>query len=133
MSGAALPRPGFAQQGGTIFTLVGMLLTVGAVLALAYWVTRWIGRHGAPGWTGAPRKQGQQMELLWQLSLGRNERLVLVRLEKRCLLLGVTGGGIRLLTELTEEEAAPWQKDPGAAPCAPSFLDILRDNLPKKK
>ena len=56
-----------------------------------------------------------------------------MRLEKRCLLLGVTSGGIRLLTELTEEEAAPWQKDPGAAPCAPSFLDILRDNLPKKK
>lgn len=132
MRGGVLPRAGFAQQGGTVFTLVGMLLTVGAVLALAYWVTRLIGRHGMPGWARPARTQGR-LELLWQLSLGRNERLVLVRLEKRCMLLGVTGGEIRLLTELTEEEAAPWLKEPGAAADAPGFLDILRENLPKKK
>lgn len=113
-----------------VFSLLGMLVTVILILLLAYWVTRFIGQKGL--WAGGGQNGGE-MQVLWQLSLGKGERLVLVRLHKRCLLLGVSGGGITVLTELTEEEAALWLRKQGEAPQAPSFLEILRENLPKRK
>lgn len=132
MKGAAAPQLLSVGMGSSVLSLLGMLLTVVGVLVLAYWVTRLIGRHGMPGWAKAPAGQGC-LEILWQASLGKSERLVLVRVEKRCLLLGVTSGGIQVLTELSEEEAGPWLQRPGASADTPSFLDILRDNFPKKK
>ena len=132
MTGAANPRVLAAGMGGNIFSLVGMLLTVVAVLALAYWCTRLIGKRGMPGWAGGAAG-GDKLQLLWQLNLGKAERLVLVRVHQRCLLLGVTSGGISVLAELTEEEAAAWLQKKGEAPQAPSFLEILRENLPKRK
>lgn len=126
-----LLTPAFSRGvGGSVASLVGMLLTTVAVLALAYWVTRWIGRRGMPGFS-ASGTEGQQV--LWQLSLGKSERLVLVRLDRRCLLLGVTSGGISVLSELTEEEAAKWLQKREEVARQPSFLEVLRDNLPKKK
>ncbi len=120
-------------MGGSVLSLLGMLLTVAAVLALAYWCTKLIGRHGMPGWAKGTNPAGGGLALLWQVNLGKNERLVLVRVEKRCLLLGVTGGGVSVLTELTEEEAKPWLQKLEPSGNAPSFVDILRENFPKKK
>ena len=121
-----------ASTGGNVLSLLGMLLTVIAVLALAYWCTRWIGQRGMPGWARGAAG-GEKLQLLWQVSLGKGERLVLVRVHERCLLLGVTGGGISVLTELTEQEAAGWLQKTGDPPQASSFLEILRENLPKRK
>jgi flagellar biogenesis protein FliO len=45
------------------------------------------------------------MEILSQLTLGRDQRLVLVRCGGRYLLLGVTQGGVETLLELSQEEA----------------------------
>ena len=59
--------------------------------------------------------------------------MVFVRLDQRCLLFGVTSGGISLLAELTEEEAAKWLQKREEIARQPSFLEVLRDNLPKKK
>lgn len=114
------------------FSLLGMLVTVVLILLLAYWVTRFIGQRGLPGWARGVQDRGE-LQVLWQLSLGKGERLALVRLHERCLLLGVSGGGITLLTELSPEEAALWLKKQGEDPKVPSFLEILRDNLPKRK
>ncbi len=114
------------------FSLIGMLVTVILILFLAYWVTKFIGQRGLPGW--ARGIQGQsELQILWQLSLGKGERLVLVRLHRRYLLLGVTGGGITVLTELEEEEAAEWLQKQERVTEVPSFLEVLKSNLPKKK
>lgn len=124
----------YSGMGGNVLSLLGMLLTVVLVLALAYWCTRLIGRRGLPGF--ARGLGADNLQILWQQSLGKAERLVLLRIDKRCLLLGVTGGGISVLAELTQEEAKLWlqsNESKGSLPQAPSFLDILRDNLPKKK
>lgn len=131
--GRFVPRAAFSSRGvgGSVASLVGMLLTVVAVLALAYWVTKLIARRGLPGWASGMGES--RIQVLWQASLGKSERLVLVRVEKRCLLLGVTGGGISVLTELTEEEAANWPREREEVARQSNFLDILRDSLPKKK
>ena len=128
---ASALRQAFSRGvGGSVASLVGMLLTTVAVLALAYLVTRWVAQRGT---SGLPGPAGQDLKVLWQVSLGKAERLVLVRLDQRCLLLGVTSGGISLLAELTEEEAAKWLQKREEIARQPSFLEVLRDNLPKKK
>ena len=121
-----------AGMGGNLLSLLGMLAMVVLVLFLAYWVTKLIGQRGMPGWARGVDGAGK-LQLLWQVNLGKSERLVLVRLNNRCLLLGVTGGGITLLKELNEEEAACWLQKTGEAAQQPNFLDILRDSLSKKK
>ena len=115
-----------------MFSLLGMLITVLLILLLAYWVTRFIGQRGLPGWARGVQNSGG-LRVMWQLSLGKGERLVLVSLDERCLLRGVSGGGITVLTELTREEAAQWLQKDGEVSKALSFLQVLRDNHPNKK
>ena len=63
--------------------LWAMLLTCG-VLVLAYWSTRHIAGHMT-----LRRKMGGRMEVLDQLPLGRDQRLVLARVGQRVYLLGL--------------------------------------------
>ncbi len=120
-----------------VLSLLGMLLTIGVVLVLAYLCTRLIARRGLPGLPGFPRsgeKAHENMALLWQRNVGKNERLVLVRVHSRCLLLGVTGGSIQVLTELSQEEAKQWlEGHPPGGDSAPSFAQILKGSFPSKK
>ena len=126
---ASALRQAFSRGvGGSVASLVGMLLTTVAVLALAYWVTRWVAQRGT---SGLPGPAGQDLKVLWQVSLGKAERLVLVRLDQRCLLLGVTSGGISLLAELTEEELSAPSSD-GVPPEPPDFRALLRNFRAKK-
>lgn len=113
-----------------ILTLLGMLTAVAAVLLLAYFTTRWIGKHGNPRYFGGGGDG--DFRVLRQLSLGRDERLALVQLGERCLLLGVAAGRVTLLRELTEEESKAWlnQTDP---PAPPSFWEAVQKNLPRRK
>lgn len=95
---------------GTVIQLLGALAVVAAVLALAYLATRCIaGGLGQPG----VQLAGRHLVPIEQLSLGKDQKLLLVRLEERYLLLGVTPGGITCLKELSREETAAW---PGEEP-----------------
>lgn len=117
---------------GHILSLLGMLAATAVILVLAYFATRWVGRSGLSGPVGTlgdPR-----LQILRRLRVGRNEELVLVRLHERCLLLGVTAGGITLLQELTAEEAAEWLSERDKAPDGqPSFLEALQKSWSKRK
>ena len=115
-----------------IWSLLGVLFVVILILFLAYWVTRWIAIHGSPGGGISPLPgDGGALRLLAQLPVGRNERLVLARLNQRCYLLGVTEHNITLLRELEGEEAEPWLAA-GEHSSAQSFLEVLSGNLRKK-
>lgn len=106
-----------------------MLATVGVVLVLTYVATKWIAARGLPG---VPGGHGNgSFQLLGQMSIGRNERLLLVQVGTRCLLLGVTANAVTCLLELTEEEVRQWQQESEYAP--PSFLETLQKNLRRKK
>lgn len=116
------------MPGESVWSLIGMLAAVLAILALAYWTTRAVGRHGG----GIPGGAGERLRVLCRLSLGRDGALVLVRLQERCLLLGVTEHGVTLLKELEGDEAAEWLAEPEKS-APPSFMEILRENLGKRK
>ena len=116
------------------WSLLGVLAVIVLILYLAYFATRWIGTRSAPGGAGALRVSGAgDLRILGQLGVGRNERLVLVRLGERCYLLGVTEHQITLLRELDGEEAAPWLAQSEGAPTAPGFLEVLSETLRGKK
>ena len=90
-------------------SLLGMLLAVVAILALAWWVTSLIARQGTLALPGlAVAGSASDFCVLRQIPISRTERLLLVRLNQRCLLLGVAQGGVTLLAELTEEESQTW-------------------------
>lgn len=90
-----------------------MLLTVVAVLALAYLCTRYLAGR-MPALPGAARTKGG-MRVLDQLALGRDQRIVLVQVGEQFLLLGVTAAGIAQLAQLTREEADQWTSQPPPA------------------
>ena len=110
-----------------VLSLLGMLAAAILVLLLAYAAARLAGRYGTAGAMGTPMRG--ELCVLSQVPVGRGERLVLVRVHERCLLLGTASGGVTLLAELTEEEARPWLE--GTAQGA-DFMQLLRRAGKKK-
>lgn len=113
-----------------LFTLLGMLLTVALVLLLAWLVTRYLAGRG-PG-LKMPSGQRRNMILLEQLPLGRDQRLVLVRVGERIFLLGMTPSGISHLAEFSGEEAARWLEENGngdAERPSAGFRELLQETL----
>lgn len=109
--------------------LLWYLISVIVIIGLAYWVSRKVGGAGlVPGQRGVALR----IEPLAQLNVGKSERLLVVRLGSRCLLLGVTAGGISPLAELTEEEVAQWQAQAEGNPRPSSFAELL-DGIQKRK
>ncbi len=101
-----------------------------AVLFLAYFLTRWIAVHGAPNFAGG--RIDDALVVLRQVNVGRSERLLLVRLHDRCLLVGVTAASMCVLAELSKEESEQWLRTPGTT----SFMETLQSaasKIPKKK
>jgi len=114
--------------GENLWTLLGMLAAVAAILAMAYWTTRWIASRGGRGFS--PVQDSRNFRVAGRINVGRSGQLLLVCLEERCLLLGVTEHSITVLKELEGEEAARWLED---APVPPSFWEALQKNLGKRK
>ncbi len=116
--------------GNPIFSLLWMVICVLAVAVLAYLVTRYVaGRGGAFGW-----KMGGGLEVLAQLPLGREQKLLVAQAGERYFLLGVTASRIELLAEFTAEEAALWRDRAGTeeTSATPSFRQALNTVLRQK-
>ena len=94
-----------------VLTLLGMLVMVFAILVLAYFATRSMAKFKMGRMKLPSGGNDGHMEVLDQLPLGADMRLVLVRTGSRFLLLGLSAAGISLLAELSEEEAANWLED----------------------
>lgn len=110
-----------------ILSLLGTLVVVVAVLALAYWVTRLIGQKSS----GIPGSGSGNLRILEQLVVGKDQRLLVAQVGERVLLLGVSPAQVTLVTELSADEAALWTDlPPGGQP--PGFRDSLIAALHRK-
>ncbi len=118
-----------------IFTLLGMLLTLVAILVLAYFSTRYVAKFKLGKLVHA--KGGGQMRVLDQLTIGQDARLLVVEVGGRFLLLGHSAAGISLLAELTAQEAEHWllelSQQTQAQQDAPSFRDSFLEALRQRK
>jgi flagellar protein FliO/FliZ len=96
-----------AAETGTLYpTVVSLVLVLGAAVAATVFLRRWkgsIGRHEGP------------MQLRHVIALGPRERLALVKVGSRFLVVGVTAAGISAVAEFTD---ATLDSAEGAAPAA---------------
>lgn len=100
-----------------------MLLVVLAAIPLVLWALKRLQNYRP---AGAPR----HLEVTAQIALGARERVVLVRVHDRTLVLGVTPQQVTLLGESAEAAHAPLapQAHP-APPVAPAAFAGLLKNL----
>ena len=121
---------------GDIFALLGMLLTVAAILVLAYYCTKYVSRMKLGTFGSLPKNS--HMRTLDQLTVGADLRLILVQVGTRYLLLGLSPGGITSLVELTAEEASLWELDNSSSIAyaktdTPSFRESFLETLKQKR
>lgn len=96
-----------------LFYLVVLVL----ILVLAYWTTRLLG-------TGLGRRQQPgDMKILERLAVGRDSYLLIVEIQERLLVVGVSPAGIVKLEELETYV----RQNPAAAP--PDFSAALAQQL----
>lgn len=113
-----------------VLLLLKALLVTVLVLVLAYWFTRYMAGRMA----GGSRVRGRSITVLEQVSVGKESKLLLARLGDRLYFLAMTPGGITILRELTEEEAASWTGSDGSPVETPdSFAQAIRRVMEKKK
>ena len=116
-----------------LLSLAGTLAVLAVVLVLAYLTTRLVGTRLAGRVTGGGR--GRHLTVVEQISVGKEAKLLLVKLEDHCLLLGVTQNGVTCLKELSQEEVAAWQEgeDGETRLPGPSFREQLQQLLAQRK
>ena len=118
---------------GDVLYILWVLLCTVAILGLCYWVTRRMAGFSVPGRFAAGRS-GERLEILAKISVAKDQSLLVASVGKRCFLLGCTAGGISLLAELSEEEAALWRSSGGQEEktAQKSFKDAVNAILHQK-
>ncbi len=100
--------------------LVTVLLIFVFVLALTYFVTRWIA-----GYQRTMTSKGN-LSLVESIRISNNQFIHIVRAGKdRYLVIGVGKEGMTLLADLTGDELREPLQETGRAPAGKSFSDIL--------
>jgi flagellar protein FliO/FliZ len=106
---------------GTGRMLLSLLAVVGLLLALAWLAKRY---------TGIAQTNGQRLRVITHIALGSRERAVLIALDGREMLLGVSAGGVRTLLS---SDAATADGNPAIGADmrggTPSFKATLSDIL----
>jgi flagellar protein FliO/FliZ len=91
---------------------IGSLLLVLAILLVMVFAARWFMQRRPQG--------GRRLRFVEAMALGSRDKLLIVEVDGKSLLLGVTTQNIRLLTELNTHAAQPsslgQQVDSSAAP-----------------
>ena len=107
---------------------VTVILICALILVLAWVCSRVLGK------TMSRRQRGKYMEVIDQTALGSDRALLIVRVQKRYLLLGSANGQISMLTELDEDfdklsESSGEGDDPSDG--SVNFKDAFLYNLKK--
>lgn len=106
-----------------IFSMLGMLVLMAAVLYGAYWVSRQVGK----GYQLQNTQPGK-IEILARSMIGKEQMLLMVKSAGKVFLLGVTSENINMISELDPTALPP---EPEKSPVPPDFLSILKSNLKK--
>lgn len=97
-------------EGSPLASLLGMLAVIAAILVLSWWATKQIAKR--PGLQGfGTQLPNSDFNILAQIPLGSQQRLVVVECAARYFLLGVTEHSISMLSELNEEEVQQWKQE----------------------
>lgn len=109
----------------SILSLIGALVIFILILFLAYFFTKYVGKHYGTSSMGAGH-----METLDRIVLGPDRSLLLVRVAGKVLLLGITSQQITRLEELNPE-LFPQQE--GSQKGTVDFLAVLKKAVNKNQ
>lgn len=116
-AGAAPVREPADGAGSLLRLLVGLVVVLGTLFALA-WLVR---RSGAVG-VG----RGGAVRVLASAAVGQRERVVLLEVGTQQLLVGVAPGSVRTLVELAEPVAVAATGEAGGSAFASQLQGLLR-------
>lgn len=100
-------------------TLFRSVLTVAAVLLLAYWCSRLLGKQ----WMIKSSGSGN-IQIIEQIQVGQNQRILLLKAGEKHYLVGVSQAGIQMLAEAEGRFEAAQPPSPDI-PAQSSFQDIF--------
>lgn len=123
------------MPGRDLVALLWLLISVVIILGLAYWVTRRIAGAASAGRYPIGTR-GREMRVLARLPLGKEGTLVMVQVQDRYFLLGITAGGISTVAEFTEQETAAWlkpERDANTENKVSCFYEKLKKTLSQKE
>ena len=125
------------MSGGSLLgVLLRLVFSLGLVLALMAFAGRALRNRQLGGGGAGPRRSAARIEVLGRQTLGRNVGVAVVRVADRAMLVSVTEGSVRLLTDLPMESFPELEADD--TPAAPGFqsmsgfLELVRDRTVRK-
>lgn len=95
--------------------IMGAIVPVAAILVLAYWCSRYLGKRWGTG------NAGSYFQVLDRLQVGPNKYLMLVKLQDKTYLLSSSEKGIELLDKPEDLQEIPHEPKQ-----AISFQDMLK-------
>lgn len=102
-----------------IISVLGAILMIIAVVVLAFYSTRWLGKRMGGS------ASGRYLTVIDRVSLGQDKYLAVVKVGHKHLLIGVSSGSVTNLGELDEQDLAAAQPPPQP----PSFGDAFKHSL----
>ncbi len=121
-----------------LFSLFSVIIIIVVVMALAYLFTRYVvGRLPQSGLIGTagtkPRKK--RITVLEQVVIGKEQRLVLVKMDDTAFFLAVSSTGVSTLKEIGSEQLKQWQHEDEAllSELPPDFQTSLRNAISNYK
>ena len=115
------------------FLLIWALVCIVVVLAMSYWVTRVVAGSGFGGFRkGTNGRTGGQIEVITQELLGKDQRLMIVRVGEKYYLIGVTSNAISMLSEIPWDETMTVSQPAEAGHTPPSFGEAFTSVLKQK-
>ena len=126
------------MSGGSLLgVMLRLVFSLGIVLALMAFTGRALRNRQLGGGSGG-RRNPARIEVLGRQTLGRNVGVAVVRVADRAMLVGVTEGSVRLLTDLPLEsfpepdvETPTTPVTPGFA-SVPAFLELVRERTVRR-
>ncbi len=79
---------------GTTLSAIGSLVAVVAILFLAFWCTRFLGR------TWNPKRTGRYLKVVEQMPVAQDKQILLIKAGEQSFLISVAPSGVTMLSEL---------------------------------
>ena len=117
-----------------IVSLLWAILLIAVVLVLAYAFTRFVASRAVG--SGGLRYRGRRLTVLEQVTVGKDQKLLLVQMGEKYYFLGAAQGGISCLDQVSPEEAERWRQEAGSgrdAGPAVRFQDALREVVERRR
>lgn len=105
------------------FTILMPFVAVTAVIACAYWATRWLAK------SQGIRSTGRHIQVLERTMLSKDACLVLVRVGSKIYLASVSAGKVELVREMDSQELA----DSDVRRSGGDFFNLLTKSMSRGK